>query len=120
MNLDNPVIKLVIEGTQAEFQGQIDKARSLYQMAWKSARDDYEACIAAHYVARHQTNPQDTLRWNEEALVRANAVKDDRVTGFYPSLYVNIGHAYEILGNRSIARRYYKLAADLGLTHPID
>jgi hypothetical protein len=30
MALDNPVIKLCIEGTQAEFQGQIGKARSLY------------------------------------------------------------------------------------------
>jgi tetratricopeptide (TPR) repeat protein len=120
MNLDNIVIHLVIEGTQAEFQGQIDKACSLYQMAWESAHDDYEACIAAHYVARHQTNPQDKLRWNEEALARANAVNDDRVTSFYPSLYVNLGHAYEMLGNRSKAKRYYKLAADLGLTHQID
>ncbi len=27
MNLDNPVIKLCIEGTQAEFQGQVENAR---------------------------------------------------------------------------------------------
>jgi molybdate-binding protein len=29
MNLDNPVITLCTEGTQAEFQGYIEKARSL-------------------------------------------------------------------------------------------
>ena len=56
MNVDtnNHVIKLCIEGTQAEFRGQIDLARGFYQQAWESAQDDYEACIAAHYVAQHQ------------------------------------------------------------------
>lgn len=120
MELDDAVIKLVLKGTQAEFQGRLDQARSLYQMAWESARDDYEACIAAHYVARHQANPHDTLRWNEEALARANAVQDERVTSFYPSLYVNLGHTHEILGHSSKAKHYYKLAADLGLVHKVD
>ncbi len=57
------------------------------------------------------------LRWNQEALARADAVGDERVHNFYPSLYVNMGRSYEVLGNWAEARRYYKLAADLGLVH---
>ncbi len=54
MNLDNPVIKLCAEGTRAEFEGRIEDARTLYMQAWEASKDDYEACVAAHYVARHQ------------------------------------------------------------------
>ena len=107
MDLNNPVIKLCIEGTQAEFQGQIDLARSHYQRAWECARDDYEACIAAHYVARHQNDPQQRLHWNQVALDKAKAVADGRVEAFYPSLYLNMGQSYELLGKREEAKRYY-------------
>jgi hypothetical protein len=117
MNIHNPVTKLCIEGTQAEFRGKIEEARRLYQAAWTAARDDYEMCVAAHYVARHQEEPQDRLWWNREALVRADLVGDERVTSFYPSLYVNMGYAYEALGHEAEAKWYYDLAAELGLNH---
>ncbi|HQV27585.1 MAG TPA: hypothetical protein PLG23_05395 [Thermoflexales bacterium] len=117
MDLRNPVVQLCAQGTQAEFDGRIDDAKALYARAWESARDDFEACVAAHYVARRQDNPAETMRWNEVALARANAVADDRVQAFYPSLYVNLGHSHEMMGNLSEARRYYKMAAELGLQH---
>lgn len=117
MNPDNPVINLCIQGTQAEFAGRIDDARDLYEQAWKAAQNDFEACIAAHYVARHQPRPEESLHWNQMALNFANAVGDERVESFYPSLYINLGRSYEILGEQTEARRYYKLAAELGLVH---
>jgi len=117
MNIDNPVIKLCIEGTQAEFQGRIEDARALYRQAWELSRDDYESCIAAHYLARYQESIQETLYWNQEALIRANAVADERVRDFYPSLYLNLGHSYEMAGNQAEAQRYYNLAAELGFAH---
>jgi tetratricopeptide (TPR) repeat protein len=117
MDIQNPVIQLCIEGNRAEFEGRIDEARSLFWQAWKTSRDDFDACIAAHYVARHQQSPQETLRWNREALNRADAVGDERVQSFYPSLYVNLGRSYELLDRREEAERYFKLAADLGLVH---
>ena|SRR5215204_2134897 len=120
MNLDNPVIKLCIEGTQAEFQGQIEKARSLYQKAWEAIQDDYDACIAAHYVARHQDNHHERLHWNQVALDKANAIPDSRVQEFYPSLFLNMGQSYELLGDLLEAKRYYDLAADLGVIHKVD
>ncbi|MCB9134223.1 MAG: hypothetical protein H6636_02285 [Anaerolineales bacterium] len=116
---DNHVIKLCIQGTEAEYQKRPDDARALYWQAWESATDDYEACVAAHYVARFQETPEEIFRWNQEALNRAEAVKDDRVKAFYPSLYVNMGKSYELLGNAEEAKRFYALAAELGLEHRI-
>ncbi len=117
MNPDNPVIQLCLQGTQAELLKQIEQARSFYQQAWQAAQDDYEACIAAHYMARHQDDPRERLYWNQVALDRANAVTDHSVKEFYPSLFLNMGHSYELLGNGDEARRYYDLAAELGVIH---
>jgi tetratricopeptide (TPR) repeat protein len=117
MDLNTPVIKLCIAGTQAEFEGRIEDARSLYEQAWKAAQDDYQACIAAHYLARNQEDPKERLHWNQEALERANAIEHSRVEAFYPSLYLNMGRSYELLGNQDEAQRYYDLAAALGVIH---
>ena len=117
MDTDNPVIKLCIDGTRAEFEGRRGDARALFRQAWEAARDDYEACIAAHYVARCQDRPEDTLRWNECALRHALAVGDDRVLAFFPSLYLNMGQSHETLNHQAEARQYYALAAELGVTH---
>jgi tetratricopeptide (TPR) repeat protein len=117
MDLNNPVIKFCMEGTRAEFRGRIDHARSCYQRAWEAVQDDYDACIAAHYLARCQENPEERLHWNQIALERAEAVADARVQDFYPSLYLNLGQSYELLGNRIEAKRYYGLAAELGVVH---
>lgn len=113
----NPVVKLCIAGAQAEFHGDQDKACDLYRQAWQAAGDDYEACIAAHYVARCQVEPEQKLFWNQVALERAQAVGDERVEDFYPSLYLNMGQSYELLGDLPAARRYYALAAALGVVH---
>jgi hypothetical protein len=117
MDPDSSVIKLCAEGTQAEFAKCLDDARTLYQQAWDAAQDDYEKCIAAHYVARLQATPMDTLRWNQVALTHAEAVTDDRVQSFFPSLYLNMGYSFELLGNQAEAKHYYELAATLGVVH---
>jgi hypothetical protein len=117
MDLNSRVVQLCLEGTRAEFEGRIDDARALYWQAWQEAKDDYEACVAAHYVARHQERPEDALCWNQEALMRADAVGDGRAQSFYPSLYLNLGQSHENLGNQSEASRYYALAAELGVVH---
>ncbi|KAA6220741.1 hypothetical protein CP973_00925 [Streptomyces albofaciens JCM 4342] len=96
----------------AEARGEEDEARRLFLQAWDEATDDYEACIAAHYVARHQTTPQDTLRWNRECLDRADRVGDERVRGFYASLYANMGRAHRELGEMTAAHAYFVRAAE--------
>ena len=117
MDLNNPVVKLCIQGTQAEFASRLDDAYALYWLAWEAVKNDYDACIAAHYIARTQKTPEDIFRWNQEALTRANAIKDDSVEEFFPSLYLNMGRSYELLGNETEAKRFYELAAGLGFKH---
>jgi hypothetical protein len=120
MDLNNPVIRLCIAGTQAEFEGKNEEACELYLKAWNTVTNDYEACVAAHYVARCQDSPEEILRWNREALARASAVKDDSVTDFYPSLYLNMGRSYELAGNQAEAKIYFDIAAGLGFPHQMD
>jgi tetratricopeptide (TPR) repeat protein len=112
MDPDNPIVKLCAEGIAAEFQHRFDDARRLFTEAWEASSDDYEACIAAHYLARRQESPEEALRWNLEAMNRADAVGDSRVDGLYPSLLLNMGYSHEALGNLAEASRYYDLASE--------
>lgn len=111
MDPENPVVKLCMEGMRAEGAGELEKARALFAQAWQTAQDDFEACVAAHFVARHQPTPEEALYWNQVALDRAEAAGNERVAGFYPSLYLNLGYAYEMLGEDEAARHCYNLAA---------
>ncbi len=112
MDPELSVVRLCAEGMQAEAEGRAEAARELFQQAWDVAADDYEACIAAHYLARHQTSAEETLRWNQECLDRADRVADERVREFYPSLYLNMAHAYRRLGRPTLAHHYFLRAAE--------
>jgi hypothetical protein len=96
---------------ECEGVGRLDDAAQLFLAAWNKSTDDFERCVAAHYMARHQQKAVDTLMWNQRSLDHANAVADDRVREFYPSLYLNMGKSHEDLGNREIARSFYQKAA---------
>ncbi len=108
----NRVVRYCVEGMEKEQEGRHEEALRLFMLAWDHSKDAFERTIAAHYVARHQTTPERALHWNQESLTNADAVGDDRVQGFYPSLYLNMGKSQEDLGNLKDARRFYALAAD--------
>ena len=116
----NLVVKLCVDGMTAEGEGRYDDAWRLFAHAWATSTDDFERCVAAHYLARHQESPEQTLRWNREALARAQAVGDDRVQGFFPSLYLNLARSYEDLGQREDALCHYDLAAAIAAGLPTD
>lgn len=114
MDENNPVVKLCAQGMQAEGDGRPEDARELYERAWAESTDDFEATVAAHYLARQQPSAEETFRWNEEALKRAGAAGaagDERIEVFYPSLYLNMGKSHEDLGDLDAARRCYETAA---------
>lgn len=108
---DNPVVRLCAQGMQAELEGRDDLAAELFRQAWNARRDDFEGCVAAHYLARHQPSPDSTLHWNAESLRLADRVSDERVQGFYPSLHLSLGKALEDLGRPGEARWEYERAA---------
>lgn len=111
VNPDDRVVQLCIKGMEAELEGRLAEACRLFVMAWDLSLNDFDACVAAHYLARHQPTPEDCLHWNREAVTRARLVGDERVASFFPSLYLNLGHSHEVLGDSDAASSYYELAA---------
>jgi rifampin ADP-ribosylating transferase len=107
---ENKIVKLCAEGMSAEIAGEMPKAKILFLQAWEAASDNLEKFIAAHYVARHQSDANETLRWNLEALNYALDIEGEIMKGHYPSLYLNIGKSYEDLSNAMEALNYYRLA----------
>lgn len=112
MDPENPVVKLCGQGMQAELVRRHDEARDCFQRAWDVAADDYEACIAAHYLARHQPTLEGTRYWNQVSLDRALAVDDERVRPFFASLHLNLGRCAEDRGDLPAARAHYQRARD--------
>ena len=111
MDPNNPVVKLCVHGMDCESKGDFAGAAQSFRQAWNHATTDFDRCIAAHYVARHQNDPFDALEWNQLALRHACAAANDQVREFYPSLYLNLAKAYENVGNRDQAKRFYGSAA---------
>lgn len=106
----NAVVRLCIRGMDLEQQRRIDEARAAFEEAWRVSTNDYEACIAAHFLARHQPEPADRMAWNGEALRRAEASGDGRTRGFMASLLLNFGFDHECLGNHAEAIEMYRSA----------
>ena len=112
MDPTNPIIQLCVQGVEAESARRFDEARTYFEQAWRASTDDLEACIAAHYIARNQTEPEQALWWNQIALARADKVRDERVRSFYASLHLNLGMALEKLGQVGLARHHYGRAGE--------
>ncbi len=86
-------------------EGTPHRARERFERAWAIRRDDYDACIAAHFMARHQATSAATLEWNQLALRHAEAVADDRSRVFLPSLLLNLGDSLLVNGQTAEAQR---------------
>jgi hypothetical protein len=97
----NRVVALCAEGMARE--GVAGEAKRLFEQAWEERSDDFEAAIAAHFVARHQPTAEETLRWNRLAVQHAELVPDGRAAGFLASLYLNLADAHETVGERESA-----------------
>lgn len=93
---DSEVARLCAAGMNVD--GDPAAAHALFMQAWESRRDSYEASIAAHFVARHQPSPEQSLHWNQLAVDHAEAVEDDRARSLFASLYLNLGENLRVLG----------------------
>src|SRR4051812_26375281 len=112
MDPNNPVVKLCVQGMEAEGKGNLSAAAELFDRAWEVSTNEFERCIAAHYVARHQPTANQALDWNQTAMDCAGRVPDDSVAEFMPSLCLNLGKSLEDLGKTPDARRLYRCAMD--------
>jgi rifampin ADP-ribosylating transferase len=109
-NPNNNVVKLCLQGMGMEDNGKPAEASKLFLQAWNEATNDFEKFLAAHYVARHQNNVPDKLKWLETALAFALKINSDTVNSGLPSLYLNIAKCYEELNDPEKAKKNYELA----------
>ena len=107
---NNHVVKLCLQGMDMEEKGKPEDASELFLQAWNESTTDFEKFIATHYVARHQKNVSDKLKWLETALQFALKINNDSVKSAFPSLYLNIANCYEDLNNPDKAKKNYELA----------
>jgi hypothetical protein len=106
----NHVVKLCIQGMAMEEKGGPEMASRLFLQAWDEATNDFEKFTAAYFVARHQVDVRDKLRWLETSLSFALQINDESVEAAFPSLYSNIAKCYEKLGDADNAKRNDELA----------
>jgi len=93
-----------------EANGKPDEAIRLFLQAWNEAINDFEKFIAAHFVARHQKNVSDKLKWLETGLQLALKIDNDAVKDGITSLYESIAKCYEDLNDPDNAKKSYELA----------
>jgi len=106
----NNVIRLCVQGMDMGGNGQPERASRLLLQAWNEATNDFEKYISAYYVARHQENVSDKLKWLETALHFALEVDSDAVISAFPNLYSNIAKCHEDQGDVENAKKNYELA----------
>ena len=105
-----PVNKLCAQGMLLEGEAKSTTAATLFAQAWAVASNAVEKFTAAHYLARHQTSPEDKLQWDETALKFALQVNEPEIEQVYPSLYLNIAKGHEDLHDYGRAIENYQLA----------
>src|SRR5450432_3647085 len=108
---NNNIVILCVQAMDMEGKGKSEEAGRLFLQAWNEATTDFEKFTAAHFVARHQKNASDKLRWTETALQFALKINNESVEGAFPSLYLNLAKCYEDLGDIDNAKKNYELAA---------
>jgi hypothetical protein len=92
-------------------RGDRTGARALFLALWEEVGadgDPFHRCAIAHSMADVQDELADELMWDVRALEAADLLTDERVaaggvsgpvTGFYPSLHLNLADVYLRLGD---------------------
>ena len=110
MDPTNPVLALCAQGMAVD--GTPTEALRLFEQAWAARRDDFDAAIAAHFLARHQSTATATLQWNEVAVQHAEAASDGRCRELLASLYLNLADSHARLRQRELAQAAAQRAAE--------
>ncbi len=107
---NNKIVRRCLQGMELEGKGKPEEASEIFLQAWSEATNDFEKFLAAYYVARHQKNISDKLKWLETGLQYALKIDNNSVHGALPSLYLNIARCYEDLGDQESAKRNNELS----------
>lgn len=121
--MDDAELTVRIRRAQAcEVQRDMDAARAVYAELWEAATrggDSYAACIAAHFMAHAQDEPETQLAWHTRAFDCAEGARvagDERSAPFFPSLHANLADVYLRLGDRERAQAHIERARESTLS----
>ena len=117
---DNKVVKLCARGMELEGEGKSAEAAKKFEEAWNIATNNHEKFTAAHYVARHQKDILNKLKWDKTALNCALKIEGKEIKDIYPSLYLNVAKCYEDLNDVTNAKKHYELALNYTAYLPDD
>ena len=109
-HLDNPIVRLCMQGMRLEEQGKFEEAAVLFLQCWDEATNDFEKFLIAWFTARVQLNAFDRIAWYEKALELAEKVRDDAVQSAFASLHNNLSECYEDVGDLEKAAMHQELA----------
>ncbi len=107
---NNSIVKLCIQGMAKDDGGRPEAAREVFLQAWNEATDNFEKFLAAHFVARHQDEAFERLRWHERSVQYALAADDPAARSALSTLYSNIAKCWEDLGDTDRAKMNLDLA----------
>jgi len=121
MHIDpaNKIVQLCAMGLELEAT-KPEEAKAMFMQAWNASSNDLEKCIAAHYVARHQSSTEEKLQWDKTALEFALKIDGSYIKSYYPSLYLNIAKCYEDMNDRDNASVNYQNALNYENNLPED
>ncbi|WP_420642758.1 tetratricopeptide repeat protein [Candidatus Leptofilum sp.] len=111
-----PQMRCLLErGRTFNSAGEPERALPLFEAAFVlgtavSPQADFHTIDAAHMMAIAEATPADQLKWNERALVLAEATPDTRAAGWLGSLYNNLGWTYHDMGDFDSALAIFEKA----------
>jgi hypothetical protein len=120
---DSELIAQIGQAQALVIEGDRHGAQALLVHLWEKAcqaDDQYRACVAAHFLAHAHTEPASQLNWHLRALHAADAAGDERVRGFYPSLYANVAEVSLRLGDLTQSRACIDRAQEVAHALPED
>lgn len=109
------------EGIELLHQGERAAARALFAQLGTPIEEGGDALhrrALAHWMADAQDDPREELAWDLRALEAAGSISEERaqqagvagtVSGFYPSLHLNLGEVYRKLGDQQKAAEHLPL-----------
>src|SRR4026207_296181 len=102
---DSVVARLCAAGIAID--GDAVAAAALFRQAWDARRDDYEASIAAHFLARHQPSLEDCPHSNRPGprppARQPAPPPPDRPKPLLASLSLNLADSYLAVGRAAEA-----------------
>lgn len=124
MTAPDPTMEAISAAVVLGRSGDTESARLDLLDVWKGigvAGDPFHRCTLAHYLADLYDDPAEALIWDVRSLDAATELTDERaqrhhaslqVSGFYPSLYLNVADNLRRLGSFRAAAEYIARAQE--------